>query len=258
MCRTTEPRLPGTEARILEHIATIHVKNHTYDRAIAYYEEALEIAGAVRDLPRLGRTYHGLGIAYHERGDLGRAIEFTHKALALYALEHDKALLARGENELGLLLMRQGQMVRAEEVFRTALAHFEEAVTERAKSHVLLSLGELQLKAGRVEAGIEIVKQAIDLAKRLDERLALGEGRQLLAQLYERSGRRQLADREFGIAIRVFEKEGQQDRLAESHASYAEMLEARGDSRGAGGHWKEAANVALGRHPLFAQGAAAP
>jgi hypothetical protein len=36
------------------------------------------------------------------------------------------------------------------------------------------------------------------------------------------------------------------------------MLEARGDSRGAGGHWKEAANVALGRHPLFAQGAAAP
>ncbi len=247
LCRATKPRLPGTEARILEHIATIHVKNHTFDRAIAYYEEALQTAGAVRDLPRLGRTYHGLSIAYQERGDLGRAIEFTHKALALYALEDDKALMARGENELGLLLMHEGQSARAEEVFRSALAHLEEAGTERAKSHVLLSLGELQLSARRYEEGVAIVHQAIELAKQLDERLAQGAGHQLLALLYERSGRRQLADKEFAAAIRLFQREGLSDRLAESHASYAEVLEARGGSRTANKHWKEAAKVALSR-----------
>lgn len=257
LCRTTEPRLPGTEARILEHIATIHVKNHTYDRAISYYEEALRTAGAVRDLPRLGRTYHGLGIAYQERGDLGRAVEFTHKALALYALEDDKALLARGENELGLLLMRQGQMERAEEVFRTALAHLEEAATERAKSHVLISLGELQLKIGRLDAGVTTAKEAIDLAKRLDEPLALADGHHLLAQLYARAGRKQAADREFAVAIRIFQREGSQDRLAESHASYAEMLEARGDVQSANAHWKKAAKLALQRRPASAGGAGA-
>jgi tetratricopeptide (TPR) repeat protein len=249
LCRATKLRLPGTEARILEHIATIHVKNHSYDRAIAYYEEALHTAGAVRDLPRLGRTYHGLSIAYQERGDLERAVEFTHKALALYGLEHDKALLARGENELGLLLMRQGQLARAEEVFRTALAHFEEAGTERAKSHVLLSLGELDLKSGRIAAGEAIVKVAIDLATRLDERLAQGEGHQLLAQLYERAGKHAPADKEFGIAMRLFRRDGIQERLAESHASYAELLEARGDSSAASRHWKEAAKLVLRRQP---------
>lgn len=249
LCRDTKPQLPGTEARILEHIATIHVKNHTFDRAIASYEEALEAAGAVRDLPRLGRTYHGLSIAYQERGDLGRAIEFTHKALALYALEDDKALMARGENELGLLLMHQGQAERAEEVFRSALAHFDEAGTERAKSHVLLSLGELQLNLGRIEDGLAMVTAAIELAKRLDERLALGAGHQLMARLHERAGRRQLADREFGIAIRLFQKEGLRDRLAESHASYAEVLEARRDSRAASKHWKAAAQLALKKQP---------
>jgi tetratricopeptide (TPR) repeat protein len=247
LCRATEPRLPGTEARILEHIATIHVKNHTFDRAIAFYEEALETAGAVRDLPRLGRTYHGLSIAYQERGDLTGAIEYTHKALALYALERDTALLARGENELGLLLMRQGQMARAEEAFRTALAHFEEAGTEMAKSHVLNSLGELQLRMGRHDHGIQTVKEAIDLAKRLDERMAQAEGRELLAKLYERVGRHQLADKEFGLALRLLKREGQMDRLAETHASYAEMLEARGNGRRAGTHWKQAANLALKR-----------
>ena len=247
LCRATKPRLPGTEARILEHIATIHVKNHSFDRAISFYKEALQAAGAVRDLSRLGRTYHGLSIAYQERGDLGRAIEYTHKAMALYALEHDTALLARGENELGLLLMRQGQMARAEDAFKTALAHFEEAGTERAKSHVLLSLGELQLRLGRHEDAMQTVKGAIDLAKRLDERLAQASGYQLLARLQERVGRRALADKQMGQALRMLRSAGAADRLAEAHAAYAEMLEARGEKQGASRHWKQAATLALSR-----------
>lgn len=254
LCRATSPRLPGTEARILEHLATIHVKNHAFDRAIEYYQEALDTAGAVRDLSRLGRTYHGLSIAYQARGDISRAIEYTHKALALYALEHDTALLARGENELGLLLMKQGQMARAEEAFRAALSHFDEAGTERVKSHVLLSLGELDLRTGRHEEGIRIVKDAIDLATRLDERQALGSGRQLLGQLYERVGRHKLADKEYGVAMRLLKVEGMKDRLAESHASYAEILEARGDHRKAIQHWKQAAKLALNQEPASAPG----
>jgi tetratricopeptide (TPR) repeat protein len=245
LCRSTDPRLPGTEARILEHIATIHVKNHAFELAITFYQEALQVAGTMRDLPRLGRTYHGLSIAYQERGEIGKAIEYTHKALALYALEHDTALLARGENELGLLLMRGGQLGRAEESFRTALAHFDEAGTERAKSHVLVSLGELQLRSGRHADAIETAKKAIALAKRLDEPLAQADGHVLLAQLDEKTGKHELADKEFGLALKLLAKEGQEDRLAEVHASFAEILEARGDERRASRQWKQAAKLAL-------------
>jgi tetratricopeptide (TPR) repeat protein len=249
LCRSTEPRLPGTEARILEHIATIHVHNHTYDRAVAFYEEALQAAGSMRDLPRMGRTYHGLSIAYQERGELGRAIEYTYKALALYALEHDTALVARGENELGLLLMRQGQTERAGDAFRAALGHLDEAGSEVAKSHVLLSLGELQLKIGKFNDGIQIAKEAIELAKRRGESIAQASGHVLLGQLYVRKNRHELADKEYGVALRLLKKEGLNDRLAETHASYAELLEERGDHRSASRHWKDAAKLALGTQP---------
>jgi tetratricopeptide (TPR) repeat protein len=250
LCRSTEPRHPGTEARILEHIATIHVKNHTYDRAVSFYEQAIEAAGSTRDLSRLARTYHGLSIAYQERGELGRAIEYTYKALALYALEHDTALVARGENELGLLLMRQGQMEKAEDAFRAALAHLDEAGSDVAKSHMLLSLGELQLKIGKFDDGIQIVTDAIDLAKRLTEGMAQASGHVLLGQLYERKKRHQVADKEFGAALRLLKRQGHNDRLAETHAAYAELLEARGDHQSASRHWKNAAKLALGSQPV--------
>jgi tetratricopeptide (TPR) repeat protein len=249
LCRATEPRLPGTEARILEHMATIHVKNHSFDQAIAFYEEALRTAGTLRDLPRLGRTYHGLGIAYQERGDIGKAIEYTHKALALYALEHDTNLQANGQNELGLLLMRQGLMERAGEAFRSALVHLGEAGTEKNKSHVLLSLGELHLKTGRTADGIRVVKEAIDLAKKFDESLALASGHALLGQLNEQIDNHELADKEFRLAIRLLGAEGRTDRLAETHAAYAEILDARGDGRQASRQWKLAAKLALQRRP---------
>jgi tetratricopeptide (TPR) repeat protein len=249
LCRATEPRLPGTEARILEHIASIHVKNHSFDRAIAFYEEAMKAAGTMRDLPRLGRTYHGLGIAYQERGDIARAIEYTHKALALYALEHDNVLQANGQNELGLLLMRQGQMERAEEAFRAALTYVGEAGTERTKSHFLLSFGELYMRTGRFSDAIQMVKEAIVLAKKLDERLALAGGHALLGQLYEHIDNHSLADKEFRFAIKLLSAEGRTDRLAETHAAYAEMLDARGEGRLASRQWKQAAKLALERRP---------
>lgn len=252
LCRSTEPRLPGTEARILEHIASIHVRNHSFDKAIAFYEQALAAAGSVRDLSRLARTYHGLSTAYQERGELDRAVEFTHKALALYGLEHDKAMLARGENELGLLLMRQGQTRRAEEAFRSALGHLDESHTDVARSHVLLSLAELQARTGRVKEAIATARDAMALAGRLGETLALATGHQLLGRFLEQSRKPRLADREFEAGIRLLRREGLSERLAETHAAYAEVLEARGEPTRAATQWKNAATLSLARSGIAA------
>jgi len=246
LCRALEKPAPLLESRILEHLGSIHVRNHAFDTAIQCYQQALEAAGAIRDLPRLARVYHGLAAAYDGRGETDRAVEFVHKALSLYSLEDDAALMARAENELGLVLMRERQFERAEELFLSALRHLGSSGTEIGRSHVMLSLGEMYLAAGRLAEAVAIIRDAIERAHRMEEPLAQSAGHQLLGEALERLGRPLEADEEFRGGLAILRREDLSDRLVEMHVSYAALLQRRSDLDGALHHVKEA--LAIVRH----------
>lgn len=225
--QSLDPRLPGVEARMLEHMGTILAKNHVYDRARAYFDEAIRVAGAIRDLARMGRIYHGLSTCYEHLGDLNRATEFAQRAIALYSLEQDQSLLARAENQLGLLLMHQGQLDKAEEYFRTALNRLDAVGVEHVRSHYLLSLGELRVLQGRSEDAFAVVNEAIDLATRLGETLALVTGYQQLGELHAGRGAHELADEHFERAVRLAEAAELAERRTEVLAAHARVRESR-------------------------------
>ena len=246
-CRSLSEPAPLLEARILEHLGSIHVRNHAYDSAIGYYERALAAAGSVSDLRRLARINHGLGIAYDGRGERDRAVVFVQRALVLYRQEGDLVSLATVENELGLLLMRGGQLQRAEELFVRALRRLASSGTEFARSHVLLSLGELYLTAGRVADAIPIIRDAIERAGRLNERLAESTGHHLLGDAMEQLGDPAAADDEYHMALELLRDDGVDARLIEVHISYASVLERRSDLAAALGQLKQAAAIEFGR-----------
>jgi tetratricopeptide (TPR) repeat protein len=246
-CRSLSEPAPLLEARILEHLGSIKVHNHAYDSAIACYELALAAAGAVRDLRRLARINHGLGVAYDGRGERDRAVVFIRRALVLYRQEGDMVSLARVENELGLLLMRGGQHERAEELFVSALHRLESSGTEIGRSHVLLSLGELYLTAGRVAEAVPIIRNVIERTGSLNERLAESTGHRLLGEAMERLGVPAAADDEYRMALDLIRNDGVDARLIEVHMSYASVLERRSDLAAALGQLKQAAAIASGR-----------
>ena len=240
LCRALDEPAPLLEARILEHIGSIHVRNHRFDVAIQRYEQALAAAGAIRELPRLARIYHGLAAAYDGRGETDRAIEFVHRAISLYSIEDDAAMTARAENELGLLLMRERQFERAEVLFLSALRHLGSSGTEIGRSHVMLSLGEVYLAAARLGEAVAIIRDAIERAHRQEEPLAESAGHQLLGEALERLGRPVEADEAFRAGLAILCREDLSDRLVEMHAAYASVLERRSNLDGALHHLKEA------------------
>ena len=183
--RELEPRAAEVESRMLEHLGTILVRHEHIVRARDAYEEALRVAGRRLDIARLARIYHGLGTCHAHLGDLQRAIDLTSRALTLYRVENDlrpqaaRFDLPRAESDLGMWYLAQGDAEHAEELLQAALDHLGEAGVERLRSRGLLGLAELRRAQGRLEEALGLIDEAIALAERFDELMALAMAHQL-------------------------------------------------------------------------------
>lgn len=236
--RAGEVRDPSVEARMLEHLATILARHRDHARAKASYEEALRVAGRVLDIVRLARIYHGLGLCHTMLGDLRRATDLLARAVALYEVGQDlrpattSLSMLRAENDLGLALMRQGDLDRAGDLLESSLRRCDRSGVDRARSHVLLSLAELRQLQGRSEEAIKLIDEAIELAGRLSENMALAAAHQQLGQLYADRGDDALADQGFERALEILAREGLHERYEQCLAAHVRVRAARRHASG--------------------------
>jgi tetratricopeptide (TPR) repeat protein len=242
-CRKLEPRPPQLEARILGHIASMFVVAQSWGLAISHYEAAVEAASAVKDLLQMAKMHHGLGAAYLRLQQPLRARQHFNKALALYSIESDLSAVYRVENDLGQLLLEEGQIDSAERHFLKAFAGADELhIDRRGRGHVLISLGEVNLRKGRLDEARRYLNLAAETGEAFGERIVLAEVHVLLGQLEERLNNAHVADDHFLQAIEILGKLEMPDRLRDCHMEYARVLDDRGDAAAAR-HWKLAAEI---------------
>ncbi|HEX9475936.1 MAG TPA: tetratricopeptide repeat protein [Candidatus Dormibacteraeota bacterium] len=243
-CRRLHPAASQIEARILGHIAGMYIVARSWVMAIRYYEAAVEVASGVKDLLQLAKMNHGLGMAYQRLQQPATARQHYDKALTLYSIENELSSVYRVENDLGDLLLKEGHLDSAEQHLLKALSGSDELkMDRRGRGHILIGLGEVELRRGRLPQAMELLQQAWDAGKATGERIVLAEAHVLLGQVEERIGNRAVADDHFEIGIRILEDMGMPDRLRDTHMQYAELLEGRQDAVAASRHWKLAAEI---------------
>jgi tetratricopeptide (TPR) repeat protein len=167
-------------------------------------------------------------------------MRFANRSIALFEVLRDQLNLARIENNLGLILMARGEAAEAREHLDRSLNMHEEADLVIGRSHVLLSLSELNLAEGKTEDARTLANRALDLAERLEERPNVAESHIWLGLAADREGDDDTADHEFQLAIAELTAIGAEERLLRCHGVYAEVLERRGDMEKAYGHMKKA------------------
>ena len=232
-CRRLEPSNRALEARILGRLGAICVAQNNWSRAVDFYSKAVEVAGELKDLSRLGKMYSDLGGAYEHLGDLMRARAYSQKAVTIHELLNDQLSVARAENNLGLVLMRQGELEKAREHLDRSLRICEETGLDVGKSYVLLSLGELELNGKDPNSARRRLEEAREICERKNELSSLAKAHELLGRLAESIGDTGTADREFELSISVSERTGFAEHVVGYLATFASILESRGDTHGA-------------------------
>ncbi len=240
LCRSLKSVPQTTEARLLGVLASAHLANSEWDEALSFYYEAIEVAGSLYDLRRLALMYHGLSIAYQETGQHEAATRYGNRSLALLEVLRDRVSLARIENSLGLLKMAKGDNAGARQHKDRAIELSKETDLEFGRAGMMLSLCELSLHEGNVDAAAELAEQALRLAERLEEGVTTAEAHMWLGRVAEQRGDSVAVDREFELALHGLGKYGVGERLLRCHGMYAEILERRGDLKRAYVHMKKA------------------
>ena len=228
-CRGLDVVPVPLEVRILSHIGSAHVLRREWDEAVRIYEQAIEAAGSVRDLRRLGLMYANLAIAYGSAGQPERGIGFAHRALALHQLHRDRLSLARTRNNLAMIQLQLGRLQEAEASALQALAGFAELGVERERTNILLTLAEIKLAQGKWRECAARLDEVEALASELQEDLPLATAHELRARLMEARDNSEGSDREYRIALDLLERAGSSERWVECAVNHARSLRRRGE-----------------------------
>jgi len=240
VCRSLDPVPVPTEARLLSIVATAHVANLDWDKAVETYRAAIDVAGSFNDLRLLARMYRGLSSAYKQRGQVDTAARYATRSVALLEVLRDRVALGRSENNLGLILMARGDAAGAREHLDRSLELSDEGDLQVGRSRMLLSLCELCFQEGNIDRAAEFARDALALATRLHEGLNVADAHIWLGRIADKLGDAQGTDREFAQAIQGLGQLGRRESLFHCHGIYAEILERRGDVSQAYVHMKKA------------------
>jgi tetratricopeptide (TPR) repeat protein len=244
-CRALEPVPHATEARLLSILGHVLIARHEYRKAIAAYEQSLELDADTPDLRRLAYIHGNLMLAYSELGDYTQAGRHAHRSMALAETLRDHVSLMWGENNLGLLLYKQGDLTGALRHAENALRMNDELGVDSGRAAILMTMAELELARSNYYAANRWAAAAVEQAQRMDEATNVGEAHVWLGRVAAAKGDEPAADAEFGVAFQIFESVDASDWLARGHCVYAEILEARGELAAANRHLRSAM-VALG------------
>src|SRR5258707_26863 len=112
----------------------------------------------------------------------GRPRLTSNRSVALLEVVRDRASLARIENDLGLLMMAKGDHQEAHRHLDRALDLTPDAEPEAGRAAMILSLSELSLQEGNVDAAAELAEQGLRLAEQAQEGGAVAEAHMWLAR----------------------------------------------------------------------------
>lgn len=242
-CRTLDPMPLPTLVRVLGRVAMVHMDLRDWDEAIAYYEEAVESAGPLKDLRRTALMYLNLGLAYGELGQLNRAAALGQKATGIFQMLRDRLNLARVIANLAMVYLRQGRGAEAEASVLQAISEYEAVGNRRGLAVFHVDLAEVHLQQGQLDGCARALEQAEELAVEMAERLTLATVHQSRGRLAAARQDHLGCDIEFSTALSILRAEGAGERLAECTVVYARLLRDRGELDAAFERMEEAATL---------------
>ncbi|GAA2049879.1 BTAD domain-containing putative transcriptional regulator [Nocardiopsis rhodophaea] len=137
-----------------------------FDISIKSLTEALDIFTRVGDKRGAIRAYGNLGMAYERMGRFHDALSCAWKLLDHAVSEGDRRLEVMQRTNMALIYKMLGDYPKAQEFCEVAMRVQGDGQSETS-AHILLILGEVNVKMGDLDEGISRLEEALEVAQRV-------------------------------------------------------------------------------------------
>ncbi len=151
-------------------------------RALATLERALAISESLGLTLPAAVQYDNLGLVYDSLGDTALALERHRKALALVSTQSDPLWQAQIKINLAGTLITLELLDEAQILLDEALAQARASSHAEATISAQIGIGRLRIAQGQPGAADEFINEAINLARKIENRRLLAEALSLQSQ----------------------------------------------------------------------------
>ncbi|MCW8219285.1 MULTISPECIES: AfsR/SARP family transcriptional regulator [Streptomyces] len=219
--------------RALLDLSAVHTHGSRYEDGIAEAREALEAARALGNLELEVHCVHQLSIPLWQTGQYALAQSLQKRSLDLLTRSGSALHAARSRNMLGITHLHLAENREALACFMTALREFSGIGDSRGRYSTLNNLAQLHQRMGNPEAAERAYREAIDVAKGMGSRRDQATMHMNLASVLDVLGKTDEALSLYGVVLPVLREVG--DRRGEAIA-----LNGAGRAHRAAGRGEEA------------------
>lgn len=187
----------------------------------------------LQDDTNLARATHNLANAYYRLGQTLLASKLYSTALEICSRVQDSSGVAEAHNCLGVVAKDEGRLEEATELLRLALAGFRSEGNHAAIQRVLHNQADLAIAARCFAQAEAHVAEALDLARKHNDKSAEGHALFCQARVFELRGMLDKAEATVREALQLLEGEDDVAGIAVSIQLLGSLRRRRGDMIGA-------------------------
>jgi tetratricopeptide (TPR) repeat protein len=145
-------------------IAKIY-SDSAYDKSLAYYNKALNIAEQSRDRKKIAHVYHQIGYMYLRKGEFPTALTNFNNALEIHEYLNNKKGIGQLLNDIGLIYRTWGKYDKALENYIKALSLFDEIGDIGNAAMASNNIGQIYYYRSEYDKSIEYFKKYLAVNK---------------------------------------------------------------------------------------------
>ena len=166
----------------------IQFRMGNYSKALASYEEGLEIAEKIDDKLSAADILVKMGYIYHDNEDVINALIYYQKSLKIYEEENDLEGKGNIYNEFGSIYLSKGDYDKALDYYKKSIDINKELNYEEGNSAMYINIGGLYLTKNDFQQALDYYEKGLVIEKKKEDKLGIASALSGIGGVYLEQG----------------------------------------------------------------------